>query len=105
MKIGKIILASRSLRRSQLLQWAEIPFEVNISGTDESYPAHLSPAEIAMHIAFNKAITAKRNIDDSKTNGNGYPILAADTIVVLEDKIIGKPAGRDDAIKTLTMLS
>ena len=105
MKIEKIILASQSLRRSQLLQWAEIPFEVNIAETDESYPGHLSPAEIAMHIAFNKAITVKKNIEDSKANGNVYPILAADTIVVLENKIIGKPPGRDEAIKTLTILS
>lgn len=105
MKIGKIILASQSIRRSQLLQWAEIPFEVRIANTDESFPGHLSPAEIAMHIAFNKAITVKKNIDNSKANGNVPPILSADTIVVLENKIIGKPSGRDEAIKTLTMLS
>ena len=102
MKIEKIILASQSPRRSQLLQWAEIPFEVNIADTDESYPDHLSPAEIAMHIAYNKAIAVKKNIDNSNANGNAYPILAADTIVVLENKIIGKPSGRDEAIKTLT---
>ena len=105
MKIEKIILASQSLRRSQLLKWAEIPFEVNIAETDESYPGHLSPAEIAMHIAFNKAIAVKKNIEEVKTNGNVYPILAADTIVILENKIIGKPSGRDEAIKTLTILS
>ncbi len=60
MKFEKIILASQSLRRSQLLKWAEIPFEVKIADTDESYPDHLSPAEIAMHIAFNKAIAVKK---------------------------------------------
>jgi septum formation protein len=105
MKTGKIILASQSPRRSQLLQWAEIPFEVNIAETDESYPPHLPPPEIAMHIAFNKAITVKRNRDRSDANVNGYTILAADTIVVLDNKIIGKPAGRREAIETLTDLS
>jgi septum formation protein len=105
MKIKKIILASRSLRRSQLLQWAEIPFEVNIAETDESYPDQLSPAEIAMHIAFNKAMTVKIKLEVSKADRNVPPILSADTIVVLGKKIIGKPSGRDEAIKTLTMLS
>ncbi|MEP6927841.1 MAG: Maf family protein [Ginsengibacter sp.] len=105
MEIRKIILASQSPRRRQLLQWAEVSFEVHIADTDESYPDHLSPAEIAIHIAYNKAIAVKENIDNSRTNGNVYPILAADTIVVLENKIIGKPSGRDEAIKTLTMLS
>ena len=105
MKFEKIILASQSPRRSQLLQWAEIPFEVIIVPTDESYPSNLHPKEIAIHIAYNKAIAVKKNLDNSVTNGNDYPILAADTIVVLENKIIGKPKDRDDAIKTLTDLS
>ena len=104
MKFEKIILASQSLRRSQLLQWAEIPFEVNVAETDESYPDHLSPLEIAIHIASNKAMNVKKKLEDSKTNPV-YPILGADTIVVLEKKIIGKPPGRDEAIDTLVMLS
>ncbi|MEO8763594.1 MAG: Maf family protein [Ginsengibacter sp.] len=105
MKTGKIILASQSPRRRQLLEWAEIPFEVIVAETDESYPPHLSPPEIAMHIALNKAIAVKQNIDNSQSNGNTYTILAADTIVVLGNKIIGKPSGREDAINTLNSLS
>lgn len=105
MKFEKVILASQSARRTQLLQWAEIPFEVAHVETDESYPDHLSPSEVAIHIAFNKAFTAERNSVQLKTNGNGYPILAADTIVVLESKIIGKPSGREQAVKMLAMLS
>jgi septum formation protein len=105
MKIEKVILASRSPRRSQLLQWAEIPFEVHFAETDESYPDHLSPARIAMHIAFNKAMTVKKKLEDSKAGSNVHPILGADTIVVLEKKIIGKPSSRDEAVRTLTMLS
>ena len=66
MKIQKIILASQSPRRSQLLQWAEIPFEVIVANTDESYPEHLKPEEIATHIAYNKAIAVKNNLDNSK---------------------------------------
>jgi nucleoside triphosphate pyrophosphatase len=100
-EIKKIILASQSPRRSQLLQWAEIPFEVIIANTNESYPAHMQPAEIATHIAYNKAIAVKRNIPNVKD----YTILAADTIVVLNNTIIGKPSGREEAIKILSELS
>ena len=104
MKFEKIILASQSLRRSQLLQWAEIPFEVNVPETDESYPDHLSPVEIAIHIASNKAMNVKKKLGYSKTSPV-YPILGADTIVVLGKKIIGKPSGREEAVKMLAILS
>lgn len=105
MKIKKIILASQSPRRSQLLRWAEIPFEVVIANVDESYPACLKPAEVAQHIAYNKAIAVKNNRGDTKTNGEGCTILAADTIVVLNNTIIGKPSGREDAMQILSKLS
>ncbi|MEO6289990.1 MAG: Maf family protein [Ginsengibacter sp.] len=105
MKTRKIILASKSPRRSQLLQWAEIEFDVVASNTDESYPEGLSPAEVAIHIATDKANYVCNNLSSSHTSGKRYPILAADTIVVLNDKIIGKPSGREEAINTLSRLS
>lgn len=104
MKVKKIILASQSPRRSQLLQWAEIPFEAIPANTDESYPSHLKPSEVATHIAYNKAIAAKKD-KTGIANKEGCTILAADTIVVLNDTIIGKPSGREEAIKILSELS
>lgn len=95
----KIILASQSPRRKQLLEWAEVPFEVLVKETDESYPAHLPIEEIAIHIARNKALAVR------DMAGAGKPILAADTIVVLQNVIIGKPKDRDDAISILSRLS
>lgn len=95
----KIILASQSPRRKQLLQWAEIPFEVIVKETDESYPADLLPAEVAVHIAKNKALAVKEVVK------NKLPILAADTIVVLNNEIIGKPKHREDAVQILAKLS
>lgn len=105
MKPGKIILASKSPRRSQLLQWAEIEFDIIVAETDESYPADLSPDEVAIHIACNKATDVKNRLQPGDTSGKDYTILSADTIVVLDNKIIGKPSGREDAINTLSMLS
>ncbi len=94
-----IILASQSPRRKQLLEWAEIPFEVMVPSSDEQFPFHLKPAEVAMHIAKNKAMLVKNSLAENKI------ILAADTIVVLNEKIIGKPANRNEAIEILCSLS
>jgi len=105
MKFERLVLASRSPRRKQLLEWAEIPFEVVVSETDESFPQHLSPAEAAVHIAINKAMAVKKNLSNLKTNWNAHTILSADTIVVLENKIIGKPSGFEEAVAILTELS
>jgi septum formation protein len=95
----KIILASQSPRRKQLLEWAEVPFDIIVKETDESYPGNLTIEEIAIHIARNKALVIKQS------NNLAQPILAADTIVVLQNKIIGKPKDREDAINILSSLS
>lgn len=98
----QIILASQSPRRKQLLEWAEIPFKVVLQSTDESYPSNLSVEEIPVHIARQKALEVKKTLPDSQV---GETILAADTVVVVGTKIIGKPADREDAIDILTSLS
>ena len=96
---GEIILASQSPRRKQLLEWAEVSFEIIVKETDESYPAGLSVEDVAMHIARNKALAVLQDHAITK------PVLAADTIVVLDDQIIGKPKDRDDAIAILAALA
>ncbi|HXS56803.1 MAG TPA: Maf family protein [Hanamia sp.] len=101
----KIILASASPRRSQLLQTAEIEFEILIAPTDENYPEQLSPADIALHISLNKALEAQKKLATLPNNVDAQTILAADTIVVLDNRIIGKPADREEAINTLSELS
>mgnify|MGYP000096532935 CR=1 FL=1 len=95
----KIILASQSPRRKQLLEWAEVPFDILVKETDETYPDNLSITDIAIHIARNKALIIKL------PNNISVPILAADTIVVLDNRIIGKPKDRSDAVDILLALS
>lgn len=111
----KIILASGSPRRKQLLEWAEVKFEVFVKETPETYPPGLPTAEVPVYIARNKALAVKEAIAaDSANNANpavkaaaaaGRVILAADTVVVLGEEIIGKPADREDAINILSKLS
>ncbi|MBL0270580.1 MAG: septum formation protein Maf [Chitinophagaceae bacterium] len=96
--MNTIILASQSPRRKQLLEWAEIPFEIIVKETDEHFPPGISPEEVAVYIARNKALAVQENAGE-KT------VLAADTIVVLDDHIIGKPVHREDAVSMLLALS
>ena len=95
----KIILASGSPRRKQLLEWAEIPFEIMVRETDETFPEGLKVEEVAIHVARQKAAAIRSMVNNESV------ILAADTIVVLNDRIIGKPKNREDAINILSDLS
>lgn len=97
--MAAFILASGSPRRKQLLEWAEVDFEIVVQPTAETFPPHLAPPEAAVHIALQKAIAVQNFL---KTP---YPVIAADTIVVLDGEIIGKPKDRADAIGILTKLS
>ncbi|QNA43030.1 Maf family nucleotide pyrophosphatase [Lacibacter sediminis] len=95
----RIILASKSPRRKQLLEWAEIPFDVMVKETDEMYPATLSIEKVPVYIARNKALAVKEELSHDRL------ILAADTIVVLNGKVIGKPTSKENAIQILSELS
>jgi septum formation protein len=97
--ISKIILASQSPRRKQMLEWAEVPFDIIVQATDESFPENLPVEDIAIHIARNKALAIQQ------THHPTIPILAADTIVVLNNEVIGKPTDRANAIAILSKLS
>lgn len=102
--MNKIILASQSPRRKQLLEWAEIEFDVIVSNTNELFPANLAVEDVPVFIARQKAEAIKL-LPVYMHYDAGIPILAADTIVVIEDEILGKPTDRENAIELLTKLS
>ena len=95
----KIILASQSPRRKQLLEWAEIDFTVITSDVDEFYPSEMTVEEIPVFIAHNKAKAVQQ-----KLNADSI-VLAADTIVVVNNEVITKPSDRTHAIQILKSLS
>lgn len=99
----RIILASQSPRRKQLLEWAEIPFEIIVQPTAETFPPDLPIPQVPVHIAREKAMAVRRKNDFLQNNNN--IIIAADTVVVLKDTIIGKPQNREDALDILSRLS
>ena len=99
------ILASQSPRRKTLLEWAEIPFEIIVSDIDESYPSSLAIEEVPVYIAKNKALAVKEMILSTKPALVNQCIIAADTVVVLGQTIIGKPTNKQEAIESLLALS
>jgi septum formation protein len=102
--IRKIVLASQSPRRKQLLEWAEVDFDVLTQVTDESWPEGMPVEEIPIHIAREKARSVMQ-LDLYNRYEQGVPVLAADTIVVLGNEILGKPRDAEHALTMLKALS
>ncbi len=95
----KIILASASPRRKYLLDQMGLNFDVISREVKEDFPPSLSPTEVAGFLA------EKKSGAFSSDEISGKTLITADTIVVQNEKIIGKPADREDAVKILKMLS
>ena len=94
----KIVLASNSPRRKELLGALELDFEVRtLEGIDESYPQGLTMTAIPEHISNHKAA--------AYALGENELLIAADTIVYLDGEVLGKPADAKEATKMLAKLS
>lgn len=100
----KIVLASRSPRRKQLLEWAEIEFDILSMETEETFPPGMDLREVPIHIARRKAEIVM-GMDLYRRFEANVPVLAADTIVILDGQVTGKPADREDAIRMLTAIA
>ncbi|MFR9503937.1 MAG: Maf family nucleotide pyrophosphatase [Rikenellaceae bacterium] len=95
----RLVLASQSPRRRQLMEGSHLPCDVVCYNVDESYPAELLPEEVPEYLA--------------KLKGSHYPVelteheilITADTIVICDGRILGKPRDRDDAHAMLGEIS
>ena len=95
----EVILASRSPRRRELLGRLDINFNVETREVEEVYPSDLEGLHIAIYLAELKACPFELDI------ANGTLVITADTMVYLEDRVLGKPTDRNDAIRILRSLS
>lgn len=96
----RLILASNSPRRKELLAGLDLEFETRvIPGIDETYPSDLPVGQIPLYISQKKSEAYRRGMAD------GELIITADTIVACDGQILGKPADRDDAVRMLEMLA
>ncbi|HWZ13652.1 MAG TPA: Maf family nucleotide pyrophosphatase [Mucilaginibacter sp.] len=98
MNLPPIILASKSPRRQELLKLMDIDFRVVLKEVDESYPDNLKSEEVAVYIAEKKAQAFDETIENEI-------VITADTIVVVGNKILGKPESAEHAVEMLQTLS
>ncbi|WP_066353074.1 Maf family protein [Fervidicola ferrireducens] len=94
----RLILASASPRRQKLLKQIGLDFEIIPSSIDETVPPGVAPDVAAVKLAENKAIDVARRLKDGI-------VIAADTVVALDDSILGKPKDEEEARKMLERLS
>lgn len=100
MKSYQLILASQSPRRKELLEGLGIPFCVRvIEGIDESFPEDLPIEDIPVYISKQKASVYAKCIAEDEV------VLTADTVVVCQGQVLGKPKDEDDARRMLNLLS
>lgn len=95
----KIILASASPRRQQLMRDAGFEFEIRLKETEEIYPETLVSTEVPVYLSRLKAVAFADEIQE------GELLITADTVVCLGAKILGKPKNREHAIEILHQLS
>ncbi|HEX7492972.1 MAG TPA: Maf family nucleotide pyrophosphatase [Bacteroidales bacterium] len=95
----KIILASRSPRRKKLLSDLGLKFDVVVREYIETFPEGLNGEEIARYIAYEKAVSFRNEISDNEI------VIAADTIVWCNNRVLGKPVDFEDAIHILKEIS
>ncbi|RRD00896.1 Maf-like protein [Prevotella sp. OH937_COT-195] len=96
----KIILASGSPRRKELLSGLNVDFEIRLlPGIDESYPDDLPVQEISEFIARKKSSAYKGSISCDEL------VITADTIVVIDGKVLGKPVDAEEACSMLRLIS
>ena len=96
----RLILASNSPRRKELLAGIDVPFEVRvIDGIDESYPSDMTTKDIAEYISHKKAQAYRATLAADEL------VITADTIVILGQEVMGKPKDEDEARRMLRELS
>ncbi len=104
----KIILASASPRRKELLQLLEIPFEI-IKSTVEEKITKTIPYEVVEELSEQKAMdvftAVKKEMEDNNTLSEAFLVIGSDTVVAIDGMILGKPKDEEDAFQMLKRLS
>ncbi len=95
----QIILGSKSPRRQELVSHLGFAFEVRTDDVEELYPKDLDLVQIPEYLAKLKAMNLKKTLDTNEI------LLTSDTVVILDNELIGKPADRAEAIGMLQRLS
>lgn len=100
----KIILASESEWRLRLIRWLGEPVEVVVSGVGEDEFEEETPEELVERLAVDKTLAVKRKLTTDQLVDGRVLIVGADTVVVHEGEVLGKPVDRNDAKRMIERL-
>ena len=100
LKKYNIVLASKSPRRQELMKGVGLEFSVMTKDVDESYPSNMSVYDVAPYLSVKKAKAF--NEDELPEN---YMVITADTVVIVDDEILGKPKDTEGAYEMLNKIS
>jgi septum formation protein len=95
----RLLLASKSPRRQELMRILGYPFELRLKEVEEDFPEHLKGQEIPLFLAEHKASAFLPDLAPDEV------VLTADTVVWIDDQVLNKPADADDAARMLRLLS
>lgn len=95
----KLILGSKSPRRQELIRALGLPVEIRVQDLEENYPPNLAAAEVPEYLAKQKAKKLTDTLREDEI------LVCSDTVVILENKILGKPKSEEQAIEFLERLS
>lgn len=101
----RFILASGSPRRSEILTQMGIKFEVIKSGCSEEVEENITPSDAVVLLSERKADDVIKRLENDYNKYEKVILISADTVVSLDNKILGKPKDKEDAFETLKMLS
>lgn len=99
LKNTKIILASKSPRRQELLKGLELDFDIRVSDVDESYSDELKEHEIPCYLSKKKGDVFLKGLDQNEL------VISSDTLVFCDDVVLEKPKSREQAVEMLSALS
>lgn len=97
----RLILASSSPRRQELIQSLGLPYIIRVSDADETVEEKISPAELVEVLSLRKASTVLDMLEASEKEGI---IIGSDTVVVYQDEVLGKPVDEQDSFRMLKAL-
>ncbi|MCH7399137.1 Maf family nucleotide pyrophosphatase [Belliella sp. DSM 107340] len=99
LKNHQVVLASKSPRRNELLKGLGIDFTVRTKDTDESFPSEMNPFEVAGFLSKKKADAFLEEIEANEI------LITADTVVIVNNQILGKPIDKNEAFEMIKLLS
>lgn len=97
----RLILASSSPRRQELIQALGLPYIIRVSDADETVEGKITPSGLVEVLSIRKASTVREMLEPVEKNGI---IVGSDTVVVLQDEVLGKPADEEDSFRMLKAL-